>query len=190
MSFDLTILPNKIEKLKKSFESGEFADALLGAVNTGNALMQQRVFSENVDTQGNSFGQYIGKKRTVKTFTKTTNATQNKRGKALIGKSLTPYEIKRAAAGRQTTRKDLEFTGGLRRAIETAVVNEKAVVIEFNNSEAVLIALGQEAQITNIRNGQKGTTKGTGIKIFRLSKTEREEVVGQGLELINQIMKR
>ena len=66
MAFDPNILPEKIQRLKEKFEGGQFADALIGAVNTGNGLMQQRIFTANEDVAGESFGQYIGKKSKTK----------------------------------------------------------------------------------------------------------------------------
>jgi hypothetical protein len=194
--FDLNILKKKIDGLKEAYENGKFGDALIGAVNTGNGLLQQRVFTQNEDVEGNGFGQYIGKKRKLSNrdlevsllFAARSKTTQ-KRIKANADVELTSYQRKRAHAGRQTTKKDLEFTGGTRRAIETQLENDKAAVIQFNNDQAAKIAKGQEAQITNIRNGGKGTTKGTGVKIFTLNKTEKETVVEQGKELIIQILK-
>jgi len=188
MSFDLTILKAKIEKIKAAYDSGKFGDALLSAVNTGNGLMQQRIFTTNQDIEGNSFGQYVGKKRKVRALPKTKNRTQAKRNKAVEGQELTYWQRKRALKGRQIIKKDLEFEGGLRRAIETKIQDEKSAVIEFNNDDAVKIAKGQEAQITNIRNGRPGTTKGTGIKIFTLDEKEREQVGEQGSELLKQIL--
>ncbi len=185
MAFDTTILTEKIEKLKEKYTNGSFADALIGAVNAGNGLMQQRIFTLNEDVLGESFGAYIGRKSKTKL-----NITGSKRSRAIAGLDLTPYQKKRAAAGRQIIKKDLEFTGNLRRSIVTAVESEKAAVIEFNNDEAAIIARGQEVQITNIRLGGKGTTRGVGVKIFRLNPVEREEVVAQGLELISQEMAR
>jgi hypothetical protein len=189
MAFDISIQQEKINKLKDAFEKGRFADALLAALNTGNGLMQQRIFQQTTDVEGNDFGAYIGKATKVKRIKISKNPLQNKRNKALIGQNLTPYQRKRASKGRQVLRKDLEFTGGLRRAIETIVENDKAVVLEFNNDQAALIAKGQEAQITNIRLGQKGITKGVGIKIFSLNQAEKQEVTEQGRELITQILK-
>lgn len=186
--FDLNILKQKVEGLKEAYENGKFADALIGALNTGNGAMQQRVFTQNKDIEGNDFGVYIGKKRKVK-LEVSKNRTQNKRNKAIAGLELTSYQRKRAKKGRQVAKKDLEFSGGLRRAIETQVENDKSAVLEFNNDQAAKIAKGQEAQITNIRNGGKGTTKGTGIKIFSLNQTEKETVIEQGAELIKQILK-
>ncbi len=188
MSFDTTILKKTIERIKQAYESGQFADALTGALNSGNALMQIRIFGDNKDTKGNDFGIYIGKKQKVRLI-KSANRLQNKRNKAVAGKLLTPYQIKRAKAGRQTAKKDLEFTGGLRRSIEIREENKKAVVLEFSTDESALIARGQENQITNIRNGKTGSTKGDGIKIFNLDDNERNETVRVGLELINQILK-
>lgn len=195
MPFDLKILTNKIEGLKKAFESGKFADALVGAINTGNGLMQQRVFTQNKDVEGNSFGFYIGAKSKqadraqVRALFGTTSKTDKKRIKSAAAQELTPYQRRRAQKGRQTAKKDLEFAGGLRRAIEVQVESEKAVVLAFNNDEAALIAKGQEAQIANIRGGRKANTKGEGIKIFTFDKKEVEEVGEQGSELIKQILK-
>lgn len=189
MPFDTTILAKKIEGLKQSFESGRFADALLIAVNTGNGLMQQRIFTQNVDIQGQSFGQYIGQKRKVR-LKISSNKTQNKRDKNIAGLSLTSYQRKRAAAGRQIASKDLEFSGGLRRAIETQKDGENAAILEFNNNLAAQIAQGQENQISNIRNGSKAITRAIGAtKIFRLSATEKEQVNEQASELIKQILR-
>lgn len=186
--FDLTILTSKIDGIKQAYLSGKFGDALIGALNTASGKMQQRVFQENEDAEGNNFGPYVGVK--TKTNLKiSSNKTENKRNKSIAGQSLTTYQRKRARAGRQISHKDLEFTGGLRRAIETQVENENAAVLQFNNDQAARIARGQEAQITNIRSGGKGTTKGTGTKIFKLSATEKEQVTEQGVELIKQILK-
>ncbi len=193
MPFDINILKAKIEAIKQAYENGRFADALVGALNTGNGLMQQRIFVGTKDIEGNDFGPYVGKKSSLSARNKakllgSASATDKKRIKAAAGLELTPYQRKRANKGRQILRKDLEFTGGLRRAIETAVENEKSAVIQFNNREAAIVASGQEAQITNIRSGKKGTTKGTGIKIFTLDQKERQQVDEQGLELINEIL--
>lgn len=183
MSFDTTILTKKIEGLKEAFENGKFSDALVGALNTGNGLLQQRVFTQNEDIEGQSFGQYIGKKRKAQLVSKG-------KKKSISEVYLTAYQRKRQKAGRQISRKDLEFHGGLRRAIETVVENENAAALEFNNDLAAQIAHGQEQQISNIRNGLPGTTKGIGAtKIFKLSTTEKETVVEQGLELIKQVIK-
>lgn len=198
MSFDLTILTNKIEGIKEAFTDGSFGDALVGALNTGSGLLQQRVFTENADVEGNSFGQYIGKKKSRKLQDReifralfdTDSKTDKKRIKDNANADLTSYQRKRVNKGRQIDHKDLEFSGGLRRSIETQVESETAAVLEFNNSDAAKIAHGQEAQITNIRNGSKGTTRGKGIKIFTLNTDEKEQVVEQGKELINQILKR
>lgn len=195
MSFDITILSKKIEGIKTAFENGRFADALVGALNTGNGMMQQRVFTQNKDIEGNDFGQYVGNKKKqsdrsqLRALFGTTSKTDKKIIKANAGLELTAYQRKRAQKGRQIVKKDLEFDGGLRRSIETQVEDEKSAVLNFNNDEAAKIAKGQEAQITNIRNGRKGTTKGEGIRIFTLDTKEREEVTEQGAELIKQILK-
>lgn len=195
--FDTTILKKKIDGLKEAYETGVFGDALVGALNSGNGLMQQRIFTQNKDVEGNDFGTYIGAKQTQKQASRqilrdlfgTTSKTDKKRIKANAALELTSYQRKRAKAGRQIAKKDLEFSGGTRRAIEIRIENDKAAVLEFNNDEAAKIAKGQEAQISNIRKGGKGTTKGTGVKIFTLDQAEKETVNEQGAELIKQILK-
>lgn len=187
MSFDPKILSEKIEGLKEAFENGRFGDALVAAVNTGSGLMQQRIFTANVDVNGDGFGEYIGKRIIAKRI-KSANRTADKRNKAIAGESLTPYQIKRASKGRQILKKDLEMTGALRRAIETQVEGEHSAILQFSNLEAAKIAHGQENQITNIRLGAKATTKGAGIKIFKLNQEEKEEVISQGVELIKEIL--
>lgn len=194
MPFDTTILTEKIEGLKEAFNNGNYADALVTALNTGNGLMQQRIFTENKDMQGNSFGLYVGAKSKqsdraqVKALFSTTSNTDKKRIRAAAPQLLTPYQRKRASKGRQVAKKDLEFTGGLRRAIETQVEGEKAAVIQFNNYDAAVIARGQENQITNLRSGN-GSTSGNGVKIFILDQSEREQVTEQGRLLIQQILR-
>lgn len=195
MAFDITIMTKKIEGLKAAFESGRFADALVGSLNTGNGLMQQRIFQETQDIKGQPFGQYVGakKKQTDRAQVRAlfgATKTDKKRIKSSAGLELTPYQRLRANKGRPIAKKDLEFTGGLRRAIETQIEGEKAAVLQFNTDLAGKIARGQEQQITNIRNGASGTTKGTGaVKIFGLNESEKEKVNEQGRELILQILK-
>lgn len=197
MPFDVQILSKKIQGIKEAFENGNFADALIGALGTGVGLMEQRIFTQNKDTQGHDFGQYIGSKKKalsatqVKTAIRATKSrTDRKRIRAVAGQELTYYQRKRALRGRQIAKKDLELEGTLRRSIEVSIVEENEAIINFSNDESALIAHGQEQQITNIRNGKPGTTKGTGaVKIFTLDTKEREEVTEQGTELIKQILK-
>ena len=200
MPFDVQILSKKIEGIKEAFENGNFADALVGALNTGNGLMQQRIFTQNKDIEGQDFGEYVGKKQKqnqkqasrqiLRALFNTKSKTDIKRIKKAAPLELTYYQRKRANRGRQILKKDLELEGSLRRSIETVVENEKAAIINFSNTESALIAHGQEQQITNIRNGKPGTTKGTGaVKIFTLDTKEREEVTEQGAKLINEILK-
>lgn len=194
--FDVQVLSGNIEKIKQAFENGRFGDALVGAINTGNGMLQQRVFTQNTDIKGQSFGEYVGKKSKqsdrsqVRSLFLTKSKTDKKRIKESAGLELTAYQRKRANKGRQVTKKDLEFQGGLRRAIESKIENEKSVVLEFNNDLAAKIAKGQEQQIHNIRSGGKGTTKGEGAtRIFTFDEKEREEVTEQGKTLILQILK-
>lgn len=186
--FEIGVLEKRIKAIKDAFDAGRFGEALIGALNTGNGLMQDRIFGQNKDVEGNSFGVYIGRPRKARLI-KSANQLQNKRNKAIAGLRLTPYQRKRARLGRQFDHKDLELRGELRRSIQTQLEGEKSAVIEFSNIESALIARGQENQITNIRNGSKAVTKGNGIKIFNLNQDEREQVIEQGKELINEILK-
>ncbi len=199
MSFDITILSKKIQGIKEAFENGRFADVLVTALNVGNGEMQQRIFTQNKDVEGNSFGTYIGKKQTQRQASRqtaralfgTTSKTDRKRIKNAADQDLTYYQRKRAQKGRGVIKKDLEFEGTLRKSIQDPYVeDERSAVLAFSNTESALIAYGQEQQITNIRNGKPGTTKGTGaVKIFTLDTKEREEVTEQGAKLINEILK-
>jgi hypothetical protein len=56
-------MADKVNRLKENFENGRFGDVLLGALNTGNGLMQDRIFAGNKDVKGNDFGKYVGKKK-------------------------------------------------------------------------------------------------------------------------------
>lgn len=199
MPFDLTILAKKISGVKEAFENGKFGDALVAALNYGNGLLQERVIVQNQDTEGNGFGKYIGSRKrklqdrdVLRALFGTTSKTDRKRIKANAGLDLTAYQRKRVNKGRQILKKDLEFTGGLRRAIETQVAEkegEKVAVLNFSTLELAKIAHGQEVQITNIRNGGKGTTKGIGVKIFGFNSKERGQIDEQAVLLINEILK-
>lgn len=59
----------------------------------------------------------------------------------------TAYENYRKSLGRQVTDKDLQLFGGLRRSI-TIDYSEKALI--FTDEKSVLIADGQERQMSNI----------------------------------------
>ncbi len=188
MAFDVTILIKKVQAIKEAFENGSFADALVGAMKAGNGFMQTRIFNELKDTEGNSFGKYIGKTRKARLIV-SKNRLQNNRNKAIAGKDLTPYQRKRALKGRQVLNKDLQLTNSLRRSIGEVIENERVVVLQFSTDEMAKIARGQENQITNIRNGQPATTKGNGVPIFKFTESEKERTVEQGSELIKQILK-
>lgn len=199
MPFDLTILTNKIKGIKEAFENGKFGDALASALNYGNGLLQDRVIVQNQDINGNGFGKYIGSRKrklqdrdVFRALFSTTSKTDRKRIKAGANLDLTAYQRKRVNKGRQIAKKDLEFTGGLRRTIETQVAEkegDKIAVLNFSTDQVAKIAHGQENQITNIRNGSKGTTKGKGIKIFGFNQKEREQIDAQAVLLINEILK-
>lgn len=195
MSFDTKILIDKVERFREKANAGVFSDVFFAALNTGNALMQRRIFNDNVDTEGNSFGPYVGKRKYV---------TKGALAKSLVGASkttrarikkssllqLTPYQRKRANRGRQVIRKDLELEGELRRSIEVQVIDEKSVAVQFNFDKAYLVARGQENQITNLRNGLPGYTIGNGIKIFAFNEEERKRTNEQVKLLLDQVFKK
>ena len=195
MQFDLKDLESKIARVKEISAKGEFSTILIAALNTGNGLMQARVFRLNQDIEGNDFGGYIGKKVSLTEYQKakllasTTSKTDLKRIKANLDVALTAYQRKRVNKGRQILKKDLEFSGGLRKSLEIQIENEKAGILTFNTDESALIARGQENQITNIRNGLPGSSKGDGVKIFALTEEEKKEVIDQAKILINEVLK-
>lgn len=185
MPIDPKILLNKIKNLKDRVRNIDFSDVFVAALNTGNAMMQQRIFQENKDVLGNGFGEYIGEKKflTDRQKKRLLGSTQSRttlaRIQRNIGRRLTPYQRKRVNRGRQIVRKDLELEGELRRSIEVQVINERAAALMFNNDKAVLVAKGQENQITNIRETGRGSVYGNGVKIFALNDNERKQVLDQ-----------
>lgn len=189
MPTNLSILAKKVQGLAEAMRTGDFSDALFTAMNEGNAFMQRRIFNENVDVQGNSFGVYIGPKHVAR-LTPTATPTARKRAKRIVGVPLTAHQRKRALLGRQIDHKDLRLLGTLQSSIKTVIKDSRRVTIEFENDQQSLIARGQENQITNIRNGQPGVTKGDGIKIFSLNEDERDHVVARATELILEILNR
>jgi len=192
MSQILDIPTGGLDRLPDIANNGGWGDVLISALNTGNGLMQARIFRENKDVEGNDFGIYIGNKKNLtaaaklKLLSSTTSRTDLKRIKANIDLALTPYQRKRVNKGRQIGHKDLEFTGGLRKSIEIQLESENVGVITFNYDKAAQTAQGQENQITNIRNGLKGTTQGNGTKIFALNTDEKSNVSEQVHLLVKQ----
>lgn len=195
MPIDSKILLNKIKSLKANVLKINFSDVFVAALNTGNALMQQRIFNENKDTVGNSFGGYIGEKKFLSERQKnrllgsTNSKTTLVRIKRNLNEQLTPYQRKRVNRGRQIVRKDLELEGDLRRSIEIQVINNRSAALMFNNDKAVLVAKGQENQITNIRETGHGSVYGDGVKIFALNETEREQTLNQVRLIVSGLIK-
>ena len=196
MPFDFTNLEDRIAELRQKTGGAVLGDVLISALNTGNGLMQARVFRGNQDIEGNSFGDYIGAKKALtegqkaKLLSSTNSKTDLKRIKRNLEIELTSYQRKRVNKGRQIDHKDLEFSGGLRKAIEVQIESEKVGVLTFNNDDAALIARGQENQITNIRNGGKGYVQGDGTKIFALNENEKDQVIEQVHLLISEFIKK
>jgi hypothetical protein len=195
MAFDSTILIKFVDSLRAKVRDGNFADALVASINTGNGLMQQRIFTRGQDVLGQSFGGYTGRKRTLSLVQQqrllllAKNKVQKNRARNAIN-ALTPYERRRVLFGRQVGYKDLEFKGDLRRSIQVAIIDGRTVTLAFTTLLQANKARGQEQQITNLRNGRPGTTRGTGaIRIFGFSEQEKQEVKRQAEQLILQVLK-
>ncbi len=97
MAFDTKILIAKIENFRQIANEGRISDVFFAALNTGNALMQRRIFNENRDVEGNSFGGYVGKQKyvTKSAFAKSlvgASKTTRDRIKKSSQEKLTPYQ--------------------------------------------------------------------------------------------------
>lgn len=193
---DLFSIRNYLNKLKQAIDSGKLGDALVSAIDYGNGLMQQRIFTRGQDILGQSFGEYIGRRRSLSLgaqqalLIKAKTSVQKRRARLAVS-PLTPYQRKRVAAGRQIGYKDLEFEGEVRRAIQRVIENERTVTLAFNNDHSGLVARGQEQQIQNIREGRPGTTRHPNpTPIFTFSDDEINEVIDQATTLIvDQVLK-
>lgn len=143
--------------IRASIAAGMFSDVLAAALNAGMGIMKRRIFNQSLDANGQSLGPY---------FSET-------------------YERDRTRAGRQIGRKDLEFTGSLRRSIEVVVINNFQAVIRITNDADAEKAWHQEMQIFNLRNGH-GANDDTGqfVPIFELSAEEWEIVRSMTRELL------
>lgn len=195
MAFDSTILLKFVDSLRAKVRDGNFGDALVSAINTGNGLMQQRVFTRGQDVLGQSFGGYVGRRRPISLVQQqrllllAKNRVARNRARNAIN-ALTPYERRRVLFGRQVGYKDLEFKGDLRRSIQVALIDGRTVTLAFTTLLQANKAHGQEQQITNLRNGRPGTTRGTGAtRIFAFSEQEKQLVKQQAELAILQLIK-
>jgi hypothetical protein len=135
----------RLALIRANIAAGVFSDALVAGLNAGMGLMKRRIFNQSLAADGTSLGPYYSEQ----------------------------YERDRARAGRQIGRKDLEFTGTVRRSIEIVTVNNTRAEIRITSPSSADIARWQEEQIYNLRNGLPYDEKGAGkVPIFELNEVE------------------
>jgi len=145
--------------IRAQIATGVFSDALVAGLNAGMGIMKRRIFNQSLDALGNSLGPYFSDQ----------------------------YERDRRRAGRQTARKDLEFTGTLRRSIEVVSVNNARAEIRITNPEEADIARKQEEMIFNLLNDLPYNAYGSGkVPIFELNADEVDIVRTTTAELLAQ----
>lgn len=149
----------RLKLIRANIAAGAFSDALVAGLNAGMGVMKRRIFNQSLDAQGVSLGIYFSEQ----------------------------YERDRRREGRQTARKDLEFEGTLRRAIEVVTVNNLKAEIRITNDEQADIARFQEQQIYNLRNGLPANeANGNKVPIFEPSELELEIIRTTTRELLRQ----
>lgn len=149
----------RLALIRATIATGVFSDALVAGLNAGMAVMKRRIFNQSLDANDQSLGPYISEQ----------------------------YERDRAREGRQIARKDLEFNGTLRRAIEVVSIDNTKAEIRITNDHQADIARWQEQQIANIRAGRPANEEsGLRVPIFELNEVERDIAQTTTRELINQ----
>jgi len=135
----------RIALIRATIATGVFSDALVAGLNAAMAIMKRRIFNQSMAADGSSLGPYFSEQ----------------------------YERDRRREGRQVARKDLEFEGTLRRAIEVVSVNNTRAEIRITSDASADIARWQEQQIFNLRNGLPANQESGGkIPIFELNEEE------------------
>ena len=127
--------------------------AEIAALSDLNNSIQYRVFSKNQGTNLQSFGSYRSE----------------------------TYKSKRAAKGRQTAIKDLEFDGTLRRSIVIGK-NQGRNVLGFDSERSIIIREGQEKG-SKTRGGVP--VKQIGFDIFTPNETEIDLAFEKYVEVID-----
>ena len=127
----------RLKLIRANIAAGVFSDALAAGLNAGMGLMKRRIFNQSLAADGSTLGGYESE----------------------------DYSRKRQRSGRQVGRKDLEFDGTLRRAIEVVTVNNTKAQIRITNPDSADIAFYQEQQIYNLRNGLPANSE-SGGKVF------------------------
>lgn len=149
----------RLKLIRANIAAGAFSDALTAGLNAGMGVMKRRIFNQSLDAAGQSLGDYISDQ----------------------------YARDRRREGRQTTNKDEEMTGSLRRSIQVVVINNALVEMRIVNDHDADKARWQEQQIYNIRTGKPANEASGGrVPIFQLSDTERSIVQTTTRELLRQ----
>lgn len=152
-------LQARIKRIRDLIAAGTFSDALTAGLNAGMGVMKRRIFNQSLAANDQNLGKYFSK----------------------------GYAAKRKNAGRQISKKDLEFTGSLRRSIEVVTVNNTKAEIRITNDNDATIARHLETQTYSLLNGLPGNSPASGkLPIFELSNDELEIVRTNTRELLKQ----
>lgn len=146
---------------RAKFIQSLLSDVTFAAMKTGMALMKQRIFNNGLDADKRPLAPYISR----------------------------PYIRKRAKAGRQTIKKDLQFSGSLNGGIETRKTAGIRSNIQFTTDELALIGRAQESQVANIRSSRKGRGTSQPVDIFTLNDDEQVASMRVMRELFKQVLK-
>lgn len=137
----------RLKLIRATIASGVFSDALVAGLNAGMAVMKRRIFNQSLDAAGQSLGPYFSEQ----------------------------YERDRRRAGRQVTKKDLEFNGTLRREIQVVTINNTKAECRIINDTSADIARYQEQQIYNLRTGRPANEASGGrVPIFEFNEVEQD----------------
>lgn len=149
----------RLALIRAQIATGVFSDALVAGLNAAMGIMKRRIFNLSQDADGESLAHYVS----------------------------AGYKKKRVNKGRQIVRKDLEFDGTLRRAIEVVTVNNTKAEIRLTDDDSANIARWQEQQIYNIRTGvPPNEASGGRVPIFELNDDEKDILRTNIAELIGQ----
>lgn len=137
----------RLALLRAQIAAGVFSDVLVAGLNAAMAVMKRRIFNQSLAADGTDLGPYFSEQ----------------------------YARDRRREGRQTAKKDLEFHGTLRRAIEVVTVNNTKAEIRITDDKSADIARFQEQQIFNLRNDLPANQESGGkVPIFELNDQEAE----------------
>lgn len=148
----------RLALIRATIASGVFSDALVAGLNAGMAAMKRRIFNQSLAADGTSLGPYFSES----------------------------YARDRRREGRQTSKKDLEMTGTLRRAIEVVAVNNTAAEIRITSPDRAEVARKQEFQIWALLNNAPLDQTSKKLPIFELNAFELEITNTTTRELLRQ----